>query len=377
MTILFWFLAVAATIYYLCCMVAAWRFFSAPSPEQPQQWPPLSVLIPLCGVDFRAYDNYRSFCNLDYPDFEIIFGVMDPRDSSVEVIDKLMTDFPEVPIRLVMGSDTIGENPKVNNLHNMLRAAKHEHIVIADSDIRVEKAFLCDIVRHLTQSGVGAVTCLYRAGAAPGLASRLEALGMSAEFAPSVFIAWMTEGVSFALGATVAMTRSQLEAIGGLRAIADYLADDFMLGHLIWKTGAEVRIVPHVVETILGPMKLGELLRHQVRWGRGIRACRQRGHMGLLFTHGTVWALMAMLLEGFSGATVALFGVVFGVRVSMAWYVGCRCLGDRILKRNLPLLFVRDCFNFLVWCLSLAGQRVTWRGKSYILMQDGTIVLGR
>lgn len=377
MTILFWFLAVAATIYYLCCMVAAWRFFSTPSPGPPKDWPPLSILIPLCGVDFRAYENYRSFCHLDYPEFEIIFGVRDPRDSSVGVVDKLMTDFPELPIRLVIGSDTVGENPKVNNLHNMLRAARHEHIVIADSDIRVQAGFLREIARHLVQEGVGAVTCLYKAGAAPGVASRIEAVGISAEFTPSVFMAWMTEGVSFALGATVATTRSRLKAIGGFQAIADYLADDFMLGHLIWKSGAEVRIVPHVVDTILGPMKLGELLRHQVRWGRGIRACRQRGHMGLLFTHGTVWALMAMLLDGLSAASVALFAAVFSARVSMAWYVGCRRMGDSILKRNLPLLIVRDCFNFFVWCLSLAGHRVTWRGKSYILMQDGTIVPSR
>jgi ceramide glucosyltransferase len=377
MTILFWFLALAATLYYPCCMAAAWRFFSAPSPELPREWPPLSILIPLCGVDFRAYENYASFCRQDYPVFEIIFGVMDPRDSSVAVVHQLVKDFPEIPVRLVMGTDTIGENPKVNNLHNMLRTAKHEHIVFADSDIRVGRDFLREIMSHLVQRGVGAATSLYKAGAAPGFASRLEAVGISAEFAPGVFMAWMTEGITFALGATVATTRSQLDAIGGLRAIADYLADDFMLGYLIWKSGAEVRVVPHVVDTILGPMKIGELLRHQVRWGRGIRACRQRGHMGLLFTHGTVWALMAALLSGFSPSSVVLLGGVVSVRVAMAWYIGCRCLGDAVLKRNLPLIVVRDCFNFLVWCLSLAGHRVEWRGKSYILMPDGTIVLSR
>jgi ceramide glucosyltransferase len=377
MTILFWFLALAAMIYYACCMVAAWRFFSAPSPEQPKDWPPVSILIPLCGADFRAYDNYASFCRQDYPVFEIIFGVMDPRDSSVAVIHKLKEDFPDVPIRLVMGSDTIGENPKVNNLHNMLRTVKHEHIVLADSDIRVERDFLREIISHLVQPGVGAATSLYKAGVAPGFASRLEAVGISAEFAPGVFVAWMTEGISFALGATMATTRSQLAAIGGFKAIADYLADDFMLGYLIRKSGMEVRVVPHVVETILGPMKLGELLRHQVRWGRGIRACRQRGHMGLLFTHGTVWALVAALLSGFSLSSVVLLGGVVSTRIAMAWYVGCRCLDDAVLKRNLPLLVVRDCFSFLVWCLSLAGHRVEWRGKSYILMPDGTIVPSR
>jgi ceramide glucosyltransferase len=293
------------------------------------------------------------------------------------VIHQLVKDFPEIPVRLVMGTDTIGENPKVNNLHNMLRTAKHEHIVFADSDIRVGRDFLREIMSHLVQRGVGAATSLYKAGAAPGFASRLEAVGISAEFAPGVFMAWMTEGITFALGATVATTRSQLDAIGGLRAIADYLADDFMLGYLIWKSGAEVRVVPHVVDTILGPMKIGELLRHQVRWGRGIRACRQRGHMGLLFTHGTVWALMAAFLSGFSASSVVLLGGVVSVRVAMAWYIGCRCLGDAVLKRNLPLVVVRDCFNFLVWCLSLAGHRVEWRGKTYILMPDGTIVLSR
>lgn len=375
MTILFAFLACAATIYYLCCVVAAWRFFSALPPSAPAQWPPVSVLIPLCGVDFKAYDNYVSFCRQDYPDYEIIFGVMDPRDSSVPVIHSLMEDFPDVPIRLVMGSDAIGENPKVNNLNNMLRVVRHEHLVIADSDIRVEPPFLREVLTHLLEEGVGAATCLYRAGKAPGFAARMEAVGISAEFTPGVFMAWLTEGISFALGATVATTRTQLAAIGGFRAIADYLADDFMLGHLIWKSGAEVRVVPHVVETILGPMKLGELLRHQVRWGRGIRACRQRGHMGLLFTHGTVWGLVVAFLSGFSPWSLILLATVVAARVAMAWVVGCRYLEDGLLRRNLVLLPLRDLFGFVVWCLSLSGQRVTWRGKSYVLMQDGTIVL--
>lgn len=374
MTILFWLLAVAALIYYACCIAAARRFFKAQPVDRPTEWPPVSILIPLCGVDFRAYDNHASFCRLDYPDFEIVFGVMDPQDSSVAVVRKLMEEHPAVPARLVMGSEVIGENPKVNNLHNMLRMAKHEHIVIADSDVRVKRDFLRELMSHLVEDRVGAVTCLYRAGAAPGLGARLEAVGISAEFAPGVLMAWMTEGISFALGATVATTRSQLTAIGGLRAIADYLADDFMLGHLIWKTGAEVRLVPHVVETVLGPLKVGELIRHQIRWSRGIRACRQRGHMGLLFTHGTVWALVAALLSCFSAPSMALLGGVVVMRVAMAWYVGCRCLGDDILKRNMYLLPLRDLFHFFIWCMSLAGQRVVWRGKTYILMQDGTIV---
>ena len=177
----------------------------------------VSILIPLCGADFRAYDNYASVCRQDYPEFEIVFGVPDPKDSAVAVVAQLQADFPQVPIRLVISTGEIGLNPKVNTLNNMLPQAGHDILLMLDSDIRVEPGFLRAIADELPPEG-GLVTCLYRAGEAPGTPSKLEAVGISSEFAPGVLVAQMAGGIFFAFGAAIAVTKKTLETAGGFQA---------------------------------------------------------------------------------------------------------------------------------------------------------------
>jgi ceramide glucosyltransferase len=210
-------------------------------------------MIPLCGKDFEAYENYASFCRQDYPNYQIVFGVNTEGDSSIPIIRKLKSDFPDKDIDLVIDGRAIGENPKVNNLNNMYRKAKHDVIVLVDSDVRVEADYLLSVISELMKEQAGLVTCLYRAGEAPNLAAKIEAVGITGEFAPGVLVAWLTEGISFAFGATIATTRENLEAIGGFNAIADYLADDYMLGRLMSQAGRKVMVSSHVVELVLGP----------------------------------------------------------------------------------------------------------------------------
>ena len=236
----------------------------------------VSILIPLCGADFRAYDNYASVCRQDYPEFEIVFGVPDPEDSARAVVAKLQADFPQVPIRLVISAGEIGPNPKVNTLNNMLPQAGHEILLMLDSDIRVEPGFLRAISDELPPEG-GLVTCLYRAGEAPGTPSKLEAVGISSEFAPGVLVAQMAGGISFALGAAIAVTKKTLETAGGFKAIAPYLADDYMMGNLVQKAGLPVRLSGCIVETVLSRLTLSGFIRHQIRWAKGTRACASLG----------------------------------------------------------------------------------------------------
>ena len=184
-----------------------------------------------------AYESYAALCCQDYADYQLVFGVCDPCDTAIPIVRQLMTNFPERDIALVVCADTFGTNPKVSNLHNMLRCVKYEQIVIVDSDIRVGRDYLRTIIPWLNDTRVGLVTCLYRAAQAPDLATRLEAIGITAEFAPGVLSAWLLEGMHFALGSTMATTKTVLKAIGGLQAIGDHLADDFMLGYLIAKAG--------------------------------------------------------------------------------------------------------------------------------------------
>lgn len=367
-------LSVAGCAYYLTCLIAARRYFSrAHGPAPTAGTPPASILIPLCGVDFQAYDNYASFCRLDYPDFQIVFGVQNPQDTSIPVVERLKADFPHRDIQLVVDSTAIGTNPKVSNLHNMLSSARHELIVIVDSDIRVEPDYLAALVPELADERVGLVTCFYRAGAVPNWPSLLESVGITGEFAPGVLVADFTEGVRFAFGATMATRKTVLASIGGFPALADYLGDDYMLGNLIWKAGYSIRLGRPIVETIPSPVGLRAMLKHQLRWARNIRACRPAGHFGTVITYATVPALLNFILCA-STASFLLFAATAALRLLCGWTVGVRGLHDRILEKHLWMLLARDLMGFGIWCASLIGRQVEWRGRTYRLLKGGKML---
>ncbi|MGV8074134.1 MAG: bacteriohopanetetrol glucosamine biosynthesis glycosyltransferase HpnI [Syntrophobacteraceae bacterium] len=366
----------AASIFYFSTCLFAVRQFASGKPEESlsSELPPVSILIPLCGVDFKAYDNYSSFCRLDYPVYQIIFGVQDPEDSSVPVIQRLIAEFPERDIRLVVGTRVIGQNPKVNNLHNMLSDARYEFIVIADSDIRVKDDYLAGIIPQLLDERVGLVTCFYKAGATPTMASRMEALGITADFAPGVLAARLLEGMTFALGATMATTKTKLESIGGMSSIADYLADDYMLGYLTARAGHQVRLSPYIVETVLPEMIWKAMIKHQIRWGRGVRACRPMGYLGSIVTYGAIPAFANVAVNHGSWLSILALVLTITLRTAVAWQTGVLLLKDSILKKNIFLLPIRDLFGFFIWCMSVWGCKVEWRGKSFKILKGGKMI---
>jgi ceramide glucosyltransferase len=364
----------AACAFYLLSMLAAVRFFRRKPVAPASELDPVSILIPLCGADAGAYKNYAAFCRQDYPAYQIVFGVRDPLDTAVPIVRRLMANFPERDIALVICPKTIGSNLKVSNLYNMLERAKHEWLVIVDSDIRVGTAYLRNIMPLLADQRVGLVTCLYRAAQAPDLAARLEAIGITADFVPGVLAAWLLEGMHFALGSTMALTRTTLKAIGGFQTISDYLADDFMLGNLIAKAGYEVCLARYVVEAVVAPMGFYGMLKHQLRWSRSMRFSRPVGYLGAVLTHGTALALLNLLVHRGAAPSLVLLGVALSLRLSMAWLIGVHWLNDRVLQKSFWLLPLRDLLNFGVWCLGLVGKRVEWRGRLLEIIGDGKIV---
>lgn len=364
-------LGVASICYYLAAMVAARRFFSRKDPPPAGDHPPVSILIPLCGADFRAYENYASLCRQEYPNYQLVFGVQNPADSSIPMVRKLMCDFPRARIELATDAAEIGHNPKVNNLNNMLPLARYDTLILMDSDIRVGPGFMKTVIAELEDSSGGIVTCLYRAGEAPGVATKLEAVGITTDFAPGVLVAEAGAGISFAFGAAIVIGKKTLEAIGGMKAIADFLADDYMIGYLVAKAGLPVRLSRYVVETVLSRLSTADFIKHQVRWARGIRACNRLGHTGSLVTNGTVLTTLHLILSGFSGFGWLLFLLAVTIRLAMARFIGVRCMGDRILGRYLPLVLLRDFFSFFFWCAAIGGNRVTWRGKVFTVERDG------
>ena len=365
----------AANAYYLLSIVAGFRFFSRPSLLEDGHSLPVTIMVPLYGADFEAYENYARFCLQDYPHYQIVFGVRDSRDSSTPIVEKLIADFPDRDIALVISDSTIGQNLKVSNLQNMLARVKHEQIVIVDSDIRVGRDYLRKVLAPLSDPRVGLVTCLYRAAETPDFAAKLEAVGITAEFTAGVLMARMLEGVKFALGSTMATTRTRLEAIGGFHALADYLADDFMLGNLIERDGYEVRLSQHVVETAMQPSGFAGMMRHQMRWARSTRISRPMGYLGLILTYGTALALLNLAVDRASTFSLILLASTLVVRLMMGWVIGVHWLGDRVLKKNFWLVPVRDLLSFFIWCLSWVGKRVEWRGRLFEVARDGKMIL--
>jgi len=369
----------SSSIYYLICLWSVRAFLrerrvAGVAAHPPQAFPPVSILKPLKGTDPDIYESFRSHCLQDYPGSEIIFGVSDPDDAAVASVQRLQREFPERAIRLVVSPNNLGANVKVSNLEQMLPAARFEHLLVNDSDIRVDRDYLRRVIAPLADERVGMVTCLYRGVAAPTLGSQLESLGISTDFCAGVLVARQLEGgLRFGLGSTLAFRRTDLDRIGGFHSIVDYLADDYELGKRIAGLGLRVVLSDVVVETHLPAYDLREFMAHQLRWARGVRDSRAGGYIGLVSTYGLMWALLALVAAHAAPWSWAVLGATVFLRTAVALAVGRAVLDDRQLLGNLWLLPVRDLVAVAVWAASFAGHTVTWRGDRFEL-KNGRLI---
>lgn len=367
--------------YYLVCLWSARAYLqyraaaaTASSSSAQDGELPVSILKPLKGADPQIYETFRTHCLQDYGPYEIVFGVSEADDPAVPFVRRLQQEFPEIPIQLLVCSQTLGLNIKVSNLAQMLRAARYDFVIVNDSDIRVEHDYLRRVVAPVAGAGVGMVTCLYRGIANSSLGSKLESIGISTDFAAGVLVARLIEGgVRFGLGSTLAFRKRDLEAMGGFESLVDHLADDYELGKRIASRGMEVRLSDVVVETFLPVYSLRGFFEHQLRWARTVRDARRGGYFGLLFTFGLFWALLSVVASGGALWSWALLGVTFLLRLWMAWIVGRVVLQDDQVVRFLPLILLRDFAAVLVWIGSFAGNQISWRGDTFRL-KDGKLI---
>jgi ceramide glucosyltransferase len=347
------------------------------SPLPESQLPPVSILKPLKGVDPEIWESFCSHCEQDYPQFQLIFGVSDPGDPAINVVRKLQAKYPNLPIELIVCNRVLGTNIKVSNLAQMLPAARHELLLVNDSDIRVSSDYLRNVIAPLADASVGLVTCLYSGVASPvvcpTLGSRLEALGISTDFVPGVLSArFIEKGLHFGLGSTLAFRRLDLEAIGGFEALLDYLADDYELGRRIASKRKRVELSAATVVTFLPAYTLGQFFRHQLRWSRTIRDARRWGYTGLLFTFGLPWALVTLLAARGAEWAWALLAMTFAVRVAVGSVAAIVVLNDNQFVRYILLLPLRDLIAPFVWAASFMGNRIHWRGDVFDL-KDGRL----
>jgi ceramide glucosyltransferase len=364
-------LVVVSWLYWLVAVAAVRGVFRAPAPPAPGALPPVSVLKPLHGVDPGALENLESFCRQDYPSFELLFGVAEPLDPAVALVERLRRAWPQRSIRLVI-APAAGPNRKASLLEALAREASHDVVVTTDADMRVEPDHLRRVVAALSEPGVGLVTCPYRGEDARSLAARLEALHMGVTFLPSAVVASRLVNVAFATGATIAIRRPDLERLGGFAAVAEYLADDYQMGARTAALGLGVTVCPIAVRSVLGATTLREQWDREVRWSRCARASQPAGHYGYLLSFSTPLAL------SFLGAAhlAAIGWAVLSATLLLRWAAAAaiaRDTGDLTSLRALPLLPVRDLMTAAVWVAGLVGRRVIWRGQAFRVDGEGKL----
>jgi ceramide glucosyltransferase len=254
----------------------------------------------------------------------------------------------------------------VSNLVQMLPHARYDHLLINDSDIRIAPDHLRRVMSPLADAKAGIVTTLYRGAAGHTLGSRLEALGISTDFASGVLSARVVEGgIHFGLGSTLALKRAALNAIGGFEPLLDYLGDDYELGHRVAKAGYEVILSDDVVDTLLPDYRFRDYWNHQLRWVRNIRAQREWGYLGLLFTFGLPFALFAAIIAHGAPWSLVTLGFAMVTRFLMAYKTAGRVMHDHKILRQFWLIPLRDVLAFAIWAAGYYGNNVTWRGDQF------------
>ncbi len=370
-------MAVAAWFYGMAAY-GAWSFFRQRRPEDcpSDGWSPgVTILKPLKGLDRDLYENLRTFCRQAYPRFQIVCGVASASDPAAAVVRRLQREFRDLDIALVIDGRIHGTNYKVSNLINMMAEAKHEVIVLSDSDIRVPPDYLARVVAPLRDESIGLVSCLYRAVAADGLATELDALFINTDFCHQVLVARVVEQPTYAFGASMAIRRSTLEQIGGFRAVADLLADDYFLGHRVASRGLKLWLSDCVVETVLSLGSLKRLFQHQLRWARTFRSVRPLSYFATVVTHGTLFALLNLVVGGFSAAAICASMALVAWRMASVGLISWRFLRSDLRLPQIALVPVKDLFMSAVFFTAFAGNTVWWSGRRFRVLRTGEMEL--
>lgn len=359
-------LAALAMTYSITAWVAVRRQMRSTG-GRPASAPPVTVLKPLCGMEHGLYECLRSFCEQDYPRFQIVFGVSNEHDPAVAVVRRLMRELPHKDLRIAIDGRLHGSSPKVSNLINMMQLASHDHLVIADSDVRVTRSYLATVVAPLLDPGVGIVTCVYRGRPRAGLWSLLGSLFIDEWFMPSVCVAAMAGSRAFAFGATIAIRRHVLDDVGGFKSIVNQLADDYRLGELTRALGFRTVLSEVVVDTLVGERNLSELVERELRWLRTIRAVRPIGHALSFLTFGVPLAAIGSLLAGGAAQALTMLGITAAARILL--HSTMRRPGSA--PSHVLILPLRDTLTFVLWSWSFVTRTVRWRNKHFRVTQHG------
>jgi len=361
----------ASGAYWLLAWIGTRRFFRRASPKPSEYFPSVSILKPIKGADPRLIENLTTFCQQDYPDFEILFGVADENDPALQVIDQLRQRFEKIPMQAFVVPRN-GANPKSSTLDRLWREARGDVLVISDADIRVSSNYLREVVAPLSDASVGMVTCPYVGAQPQSLWARLEMLHMDVTFLPSAILAHEMLGQCVGMGATMALGKTDLDRIGGYAAFVDHLMDDYQLAFEVRRLGLKTRISHEVVQSVLGATHFRDQWLRELRWARGIRVSTPGKYPGLLLTYPIPLAVVFCCAARFGAVGFAVLLAAVALRMMAAWDIA-GLVGKREDRRSLWLLPMRECMSAAVWCAGLVGRSIAWRGERFVMSRDGTL----
>jgi len=376
-------MAAAPLVYYLLSLLCVLEFFRRGRPGKAIAGgyaPPVSILKPVRGMDRGAYENFASFCSLDYPEYEILFAVADDDDPVIPIIDQLKKDFPNRSIQLITRIPQLGANRKVNSLCTLVAHAKYDLLVMSDSDVRVEPDYLYGVVTPFADSRVGAVTALCRCLPANSLSSRLKALGLAIDSVPAALVARKIEGkVQFAFGWTMATTRVHLAEIGGWEAMANHHSDDFEFGNRIARRGYRVELLREPVGMVLPAESFRQYLQSELRWAIGLRNVRPAGYWGVALTHALPWSLLGFLAARAAHWPMLAWAYPVAyllLRLGLTQTV-TKSLNEPGAVRDFWLVSLRDVISFILWLAAFFSHTITWRECDYRVKNGVLIPLHR
>ncbi len=368
---------IGGSIYAVLCLLAVIRFRKhAPLPPKRTfaLWPAVTVLKPVYGLEKNQRENLRSTCLQDYPEFQVVFSVQAPDDPVVPLLKEIQQEFGEARVTVAVENCRHGTNGKINNMMGGLLHARHDVLVISDSDVRLKPDYLKTIIAPLADPDVGCVCTLYKAACADTWFEKIELLTLNADFMANVVFANITGASKFCLGASAALRRVTLEQIGGLEGLADYLVEDYEMGRRIWISGKKIAIVPYLVDTMVDLKSPSQWWSHQVYWDQNTRAARPWGFFATAVIRSTPFALMYALARLFDPIGIGVLAGALALRLATAAVILGWGFGDREGLRNIGLLPVRDILSLVSWFLALAKKTTIWRGSQFVLTRDGRLV---
>jgi len=374
----------SSTVFLILALIGAAKFHREAREQkrvatETKTLPPVSLLKPVHGAEPHLHENIESFFVQDYPaDYEIIFAADEENDAALDIIRGVAARHPEINCRILVTGPPQFPNPPASSFTRMAEIASYDILVTSDSDVEVAPDYLSQVVPPMLDPSVGMLTCVYRGKNADGFWSAMDAIGMSIEMTAGVVTANLLEGMKFGLGPTIVTRKDSVEKIGGYRATADYFSNDFVIGSFIEKAGYRVVLSRHIIDHVVPPMTFQRMWDRQVRWAKGTRWSRPKGHLGTGLIFAMPYGLFGLLAGAVTGhwrlgASLLLTAIVN--RMVESWAIGWRVVRDPVALKRAWLYPARDLLGFAVWCASYLSKRAVWRDKRYQLVKGGRIVL--